>query len=243
MPVPQILIIEDDSAINDVYRRMFQRDGYLVTVADHGELGLAIAESQNPDLIVLDIGLPDMSGYEICRRLRQYNACSNIPIVFVSGQGSSAACITSFEIGGDDFVVKPFHLEELRARIRARLRRYQQLHEIQSASLTIDTITGDAHVHGKVIRLSSLGQQLLGYLIKHAGHPCTNAQLIRDVWRYRVEDTDPNLVRWQISALRKRIEQDPKKPQYIHTIKQRGYMYWDPAQGDLQSYFQNQGSH
>jgi two-component system, OmpR family, response regulator RpaA len=233
MGVARILIIEDDQAINGVYSRMLKRAGYEPIIADHGVLGLELARTIYPDLILLDISMPDVDGLQICQALREIPSVANIPILIVTGQTTTAACIAGLDTGGDDYIAKPFNLNELCARIRAHLRRHsQKISHRQASRLEIDLATGTVLVGGSRIRLTFLEQSLLNYFILHEGQAISNAQLIREVWGYAPESTDPGIVRWQIGALRKRIEPDPKHPRYILTIKQRGYLYRDPAQSE-----------
>jgi DNA-binding response OmpR family regulator len=228
MGTPRILIIEDDTAIAAVYVRALQTEGYELSVAYQGRVGLRLAEHERPHLILLDIGIPDIDGFQICRTLRTLPKLAATPILIVTGRTAIGERVAGFDSGGDDYIAKPVDIIELRARIRAHLRRVSMpAQRTFAAGIHIDHQTHTAVIEGRRVRLTLREQELLSYFIQHEGVALTNSQLIRAVWGYAPEHADPGIVRWQIGALRKRIEPNPKHPRYIHTVKQRGYLYQD----------------
>ncbi len=233
---PRILIIEDDIAIAGVYVRALQTEGYELSVAYQGLVGLRLAEHKRPHLILLDIGIPDIDGFQICRTLRALPSLAATPILIVTGRTAIGERVTGFDSGGDDYIAKPVDIIELRARIRAHLRRACMPAQRTFASgIHIDHRTHMAVIEGRKVRLTLLQQELLSYFIQHEGVTLTNHQLIREVWKCEPEHADPGLVRWQVRALRERIELNPKCPRYIHTIKQRGYLYQDAQKVEIQN--------
>jgi DNA-binding response OmpR family regulator len=172
--------------------------------------------------------LPDMHGIDLCREVRQDAQVAATPLLVVTGSAQVGLRIAALEAGADDYLTKPLIVDELCARVRAQLRKASP--QI-GASLQLDPATNSVTVDGQARRLTLREFQLLAYLVRHAGHVCAQDQLLQDVWGYPPEYVDPGLVRWQIRKLRERIEPDPKRPRYIHTVKQRGYMFRDAGDG------------
>ena len=227
---PLVLVVDDEQAILALVEIEFRAQGFHVLTATSGEEALRKAVDQRPDIVVIDIVMPEMSGHELLRRLRQ---TSNVPVIFLTGKDKDSDRVMGLELGADDYVVKPFAPEELTARIRAVLRRSLATphygNVVQAGVVEIDIDRRLVKRSGNLVSLSGTEWVLLQYLAQNAGRIVLNAQLLSDVWgpNYR-EEVD--YLRLWISRLRRKLEDDPSKPALIKTHIGIGYML-DPVGG------------
>ena len=218
---PRILIIEDDEAILAFLRRGLAYDGYEVETAEDGQKGLAVARGDAPDLVVLDWMLPGLDGLEVCRRLR---ASGKVPILMLTAKDSVGDRVLGLDAGADDYMVKPFNLDELLARIRALLRRTktpkQKTYEF--ADLTLDTGTRRAHRGERVIDLTAKEYELLELFLRHPRQVLTREMIYDDVWGYDFGG-ESNIIEVYVRYLRQKME-DWDESRLIHTVRGMGYV-------------------
>lgn len=222
MPSYKILIIEDEKQIARFIELELKHEGYDVYVCYDGKEGLKKVEEIHPDLILLDIMLPGINGIEVCRKIRQY---SNVPIIMVTAKDDIPDKVMGLDSGADDYVTKPFAIEELLARIRAALRKSKQLNIIREiltiADLTIDTSKRIVKRAGKIIELTKREYDLLEYLVRNKGIVLTREQILENVWGYNYMG-DTNVVDVYIRYLRSKVD-DGFKTKLIHTVRGVGY--------------------
>ncbi len=184
----QILIVEDDADIAESLQYNFKREGFRPVIAESGELGLRLAldEKYPPSLVVLDLMLPGMSGMELCRRLRREPLTEKIPIIMLTAKASETDKIAGLDIGADDYIVKPFSVKEVVARVRAVLRRTDSdtIKEFHDQRLSIDFEDFRVTCHGENVKLTRKEFELLGELVKNTGRVSTRQQLLDNVWGY-----------------------------------------------------------
>ncbi len=218
----RILIVDDEPAILRFLRAGLASQGYLVVEAENGQSALDRVLRRQADMIVLDLGLPDLDGLEIIRRLRESG--NMLPIIVLSSRHDEAAKVAALDLGADDYVTKPFGIEELLARVRAAQRhRLQQEGEkpvFRAGDLTVDLVRRVVTVRGKVVKFSPREYELLRLLVAHAGKVLTHNMILRAVWG---ADTDVQYLRIYIRALRQKLEQDPERPEHILTETGVGY--------------------
>lgn len=241
MSKAQILLIDDEPDLVWAMRYLLQDEGYQVSVALNGREGIKAAHRSRPDLIILDVSMPNMDGLEVCARLRRDPGLASVPILFLSAYGTAQDRTKGLNQGGDDYVVKPPNMDELVARVQALLRRSRLRPapqetaeddgvEINVGSLTLDPHTYRVHVDGRSELLTPVEFDLLRFLMRHAGQVFSSDELLQEVWGYPPGTADPSLVRWHIKNLRSKIESDPLDPVYLRTITRHGYMVSaDPA--------------
>lgn len=222
-----VLIIEDDPTMLTALKDNFEYSGYKVLTAAEGEAGLNAALHGKPDLILLDIMLPKINGYEICRLIR--NEKLDMPIIMLTAKGEESDIVLGLNLGADDYVTKPFSIKELLARAAAFLRRSrrqeQTVHSFgpYELNLTSRRLTRQ----GKEIELSPKEFNLLAYFIKKPGCALTRDEILNAVWGYDCMVTSRSIDRF-VTTLRNKIEKDPSHPAYIHTIRQIGYRFDPP---------------
>ena len=218
----EILSVEDDDNVAYVIATTLQLEGFNVTRAKDGHEALRLAlEGSRPDLIILDVMLPDLNGFEICQRLREAGA--SIPVIFLTAADSVGDKVRGLTIGGDDYLSKPFSVEELAARVRALLRRIGKVSERELTSYGGVIIDEEAHTvakNGAFVELSPTEYRLLLFLMKNAGRVLTRWQILDHVWDYGF-DGEPTIVESYISQLRRKIDTSP--PTMIRTIRSVGY--------------------
>jgi two-component system, OmpR family, KDP operon response regulator KdpE len=218
----RILIVDDEPAILRFLRVGLTSQGYIVTEVPDGRGALDSVRRGAADLVVLDLGLPDIDGLEVIRQLRA--AGSAVPIVVLSSRDNEGVKVEALDLGADDFVTKPFGIGELLARIRAAHRhRLQQQGErpiFRSGDLTVDLVRRIVTVRGAEVKFSPREYDLLRLLVAHAGKVLTHKMILREVW---TGDTDVQYLRIYIRALRQKIEADPERPQHILTETGVGY--------------------
>ena len=220
----RILLVEDDDVLRVVVAEALRDAGYLVAACANGEDAVGLAATHHPDLALLDVMLPGRSGYEVSKALRDQ---ADLPIVFLTALDGVDDRLTGFDLGADDYLVKPFALAELLARIRAVLRRSGRLSEnlLEIGDLVIDEDAGVAQRAGRAIELTATEFRLLTYLARHRGRVLSKTQILTQVWGY--DAYDPNLVEAFISALRRKLELHG--PRVIHTVRGVGYRLTAPA--------------
>ncbi len=237
MEPANILVIEDDYIVARTIERSLRSDEFHVILSRRGDKGLHLARQNPPDLVILDIIMPDMDGYSVCERMRSDPMLAEIPILFLTARVKPEDRIAGFRAGADDYLCKPFNVDELILRIQAILRRtrpqsngsgrrldFSPPHCLVVGDFMLDTQTFELHTPGRgKIRLTPLQYDLLYHLMTHPGEPFSPARLLDEVWDYPSGKGSPDLVRMHIKTLRERIEDDPRAPTFIRTIPGRGY--------------------
>jgi DNA-binding response OmpR family regulator len=227
----QILIIEDDPAVAQSLQVALTREGYLVTTRASGQEGLLAAEKSPPQLILLDVRLPDGSGFDLCRQMRQRGL--HQPIVMLTAQLEEMDKVLGLEMGADDYVTKPFSLRELLSRLRAQLRRaYGELAASEANvlfvdDLRIDLTRGEAWRGSDLISLTPTEYKLLVFLARHRKQALSRAQIIEAVWGHAGDTDSERAVNVHIRRLREKIEVDPSRPQFLLTVPGIGYRLTD----------------
>jgi two-component system, OmpR family, KDP operon response regulator KdpE len=219
---PRVLVVDDEQAILRFLRVALESQGYTVFEAATGQEALSDAVSHKPDLIVLDLGLPDIDGVEVTRLLRQW---TQIPIIILSVRGSESDKIAALDAGADDYLTKPFGVGELLARLRAALRRTAQPKGepiFTCGDLKVDLTKRLVTVAGREVQLTPNEYDLLRILVAHAGKVLTHRQMLREVWGTGY-DQEFHILHVNISNLRRKIEPDPARPQFIITEPGVGY--------------------
>ncbi len=222
----RLLLVDDEVSIQRAMAPLLRSRGYSVTVAGTGREALDLFERERPDLIILDLGLPDMDGTEVCRQVR---ARSDVPVLVLSARGGEKDKVVALDCGADDYVTKPFGPEELMARVRAALRRSlggeRTLHgELRRGDLLIDFDRHRVHRGEIEIRLTPKEFELLTLLVSHAGRVMTHRSILKTIWGSQASH-QPEHLRVLIGQLRKKIEPDPANPRYLLTEPWVGYRF------------------
>jgi DNA-binding response OmpR family regulator len=220
----KILVIEDEPALVETIGYNLRREGYEVVSERDGVNGLQTAQTQSPDLVVLDVMLPRMDGLDVCRQLRR---TSNVPIIMLTARNSETDKIVGLELGADDYVTKPFSMKELMARIKAMLRRNQApSSKLQAPSsigmFTLDEARHEIRKREEPLSLTPLEYNLLSFLLKHHGQTCSRDALLENVWGYDYAG-DTRTVDVHMRSLREKIEDEPSAPRYLLTVRGVGY--------------------
>jgi phosphate regulon transcriptional regulator PhoB len=231
----RIAIIEDEADIVEMVRYNFRKEGFDVESYSRGKEGVEGLRRNPPDLLLLDIMLPDEDGLAICRRLRSDDRLKSLPVVFLTARGEEIDRIVGLEIGADDYVVKPFSPRELVARVKAVLRRQGRAAEPEETvavrDLRLDARTQDVTVRGAPVELSALEFKLLYFLASHPRQVFTRERLLDEVWGRDCSVT-LRTVDVHIRRLREKIEQQPDNPEYIGTVRGSGYrLMAEPGEG------------
>jgi two-component system KDP operon response regulator KdpE len=217
-----VLIVDDEPAIRRLLRTSLTAQGYQTIDAETGEQALAALSKNRVDVVVLDLGLPDIDGLDVLKRIRE--AASALPVVVLSSRGDEAGKVKALDLGADDYVTKPFGMDELLARLRAALRhRLQQQGEkpvFRAGDLMVDLVRRIVSVRGQEVKLTPREYDLLRLLVMHAGKVLTHKFILREVWG---TETDVQYLRIYIRTLRQKIEVEPERPQYILTEQGVGY--------------------
>ena len=222
----RVLIIEDDPNVADVVTRYLEREGYAVESAADGLAGLELALSDPPDLVVLDLMLPSLSGFEVCRRLR---ATAPVPVIMLTARGEEVDRIAGLELGADDYVAKPFSPRELTARVNAVLRRANGMlvagdaGVLRAGALELDPVAHEARLDGELVALTTREFELLTHLMRHPRRAFRREELLADVWGFTYGDTSTVTV--HVRRLREKIEADPSDPRHICTVWGVGYRF------------------
>jgi two-component system, OmpR family, KDP operon response regulator KdpE len=222
-----ILIVEDEPPIRRLLRTMLAIHDYRIVEAATASEGLSLLRHEKPDLVILDLGLPDLDGLEVIRRIR---AQSPVPILVLSSRDDEKGKVAAFDLGADDYVTKPFGAEELLARMRGALRHRLQAQGarplFQSGDLSVDLVRRLVTVRGTEVKLSPKEYEVLQLLTLHAGRILTHKQLLHEVWGLDTED-DIQYLRVYIRQLRQKLEADPERPKHILTEAGVGYRLHD----------------
>ncbi|SRR5579871_2607652 len=221
----KILIVEDEADMLAGLRDNFEYEGYQVIAAKDGEEGLRRANGEKPDLVILDVMLPKMSGMEVCKKLR---ARSRVPILMLTARGQEIDKVAGLETGADDYVTKPFSIRELLARVKALLRRSdpgrQPIENYSFGSVTVDFTLHRATRNGKPLEFSTKELDLLRYFILHRGETLSRDRLLEDVWGYENYPTT-RTVDTHVMKLRQKVEDDAAHPRFILTLHGTGYKF------------------
>jgi len=223
--MPRILIVDDEPEMVRGLEDNLRFEGYQTLSAGNGKDGLALAIREAPDLIVLDIMMPQMSGWDLLRALRQKGL--DLPVIMLTARGEEVDRVLGLELGADDYVTKPFSLRELLARVRAVLRRpgpRQKFEEFAFGEVRIHLRGRQVFKGGKEVRLTRKEFDLLRYLVEHRGEVITRDRLLDEVWGYERYPTT-RTVDTHILRLRQKFEQDPERPAYILTAHGQGYRF------------------
>ncbi len=224
----RILLVDDEQLITDSLTYSLKREGFEVEAVADGMSALKAVEAFNPDLVVLDLMLPDISGFEVCRRLRTF---TTIPVIMLTARGEEIDRVLGLEVGADDYMPKPFSFRELLARVQAMLRRVQldrqttvQPQLMATGQLGLDPIARRAFKGDQEVQLSAREFDLLSVMMKNAGRAMSRDELIKLVWG---DDWvgDPRTLDVHVRWLRMKIEEDPASPQYIQTVRGFGYRF------------------
>ena len=222
----RILIVEDDPSIRLGLKRSLEFEGFTVDMARDGEEAIQRAFDKKPDLILLDIMLPRVNGFEVCRTVRKYDA--TLPILILSAKGDEGDKVLGLELGADDYMTKPFSVRELTARIKARLRRRRafdgELETFDEGGIHIDFAGQQMTVGGEAKELSSREFHLLRHLIQNRGRVLSRDQILNKVWGYDYDGT-PRTIDNFINKLRQKLGDDPVNPRWIQTVRGSGYKF------------------
>jgi DNA-binding response OmpR family regulator len=224
--VSRILVVDDDRTVSDVVARYLQRDGYEVTTVADGLAALAQAERTRPDLVILDLMLPGLSGLEVCRRLRETGP---VPVIMLTARSDEGDRVAGLELGADDYVTKPFSPRELVLRVNAVLRRAHAAPAadlptvLSDGDLVIDTNAHQVTLRGESLSLTAREYELLVFLLGHPRTAFTREDLFQRVWGWSVGDVSTVTV--HVRRLREKIEDDPGEPKRLVTVWGVGYRY------------------
>ncbi len=225
----KILVVDDEERMVRFIRLNLEHDGFRVIEAFNGNQAINKARSGLPDLVLLDVMMPDLDGFEVLRVLREV---SQVPVIMLTAKGEEEDRVRGLELGADDYITKPFSPRELVSRVRAVLRRTEMAtsptHGLIQVDdrLKIDFDRREVWVEGKLVKLRPTEYRLLYHLVQNAGWVITHDQLLAKVWGYEYRD-EPHYVRLYINYLRKKLEEDPANPQYILTERGIGYRFVD----------------
>jgi len=225
-----ILVVDDDIRMLRMMKRMLELENFQVLIANNGDAALKIFEKEIPTLVLLDIMMPDMDGYTVCRRIREF---SQVPIIMVTARGEDTEKVEGLDIGADDYVTKPFSASELAARVRAVLRRTGNQTRPQETvfhykDLIIDFTSRRVMVKNQELKLTSTEYKLLSYISLNAGRVVTPDQLLDKIWGEEYVGA-PHLLQVNIARLRKKLGDDARKPNYILTRSGIGYIMSKPS--------------
>lgn len=227
-----ILVIDDDELVSRTLQRALKLYDYQVMVANSGTEGLHVARRHRPDLLVLDVVMPGTDGYQVCRQVRGDPLLQEIPILFLTAKSKDEDKIEGFRAGADDYLSKPFNMQELQLRIKAILRRTGEgytngtnISQVLVGDVILDTRTFKVTTPTGTTLLTNVQFDLLYHLMSNAGQVFTSQQLLQDVWDYPRDTGSPELVRAHIKNLRDKIEPEPAHPVFIRTIQGHGYTF------------------
>ena len=225
----KILVVDDEKRMVRFIQLNLEQDGFQVVTAYNGEEALDQVRTQLPDLVLLDIMMPDIDGFQVLKKIREV---STVPVIMLTDKGEEDDRVRGLELGADDYITKPFSPRELVSRIKAVLRRTKTFQEDQEDvievddRLTIDFSRREVWVEGEKVDLRPTEYRLLYHLVKNAGWVNTHEQLLTKVWGFEYQD-EPHYVRLYVNYLRKKLEEDPSDPQYILTERGVGYRFVD----------------
>lgn len=220
----KILIVDDEKTIVDILKFNLEKEGFHTVEAYDGEDGVNKAFAENPDLILLDLMLPKMDGFEACRKIREK---LSTPIIMLTAREEEVDKVLGLELGADDYITKPFSLAVLRARVNTQLRRTAapQAERVQLDGFTFDFGRMEFSRNGVPVELSKTEQKLLRLLVEHRGQTLTRAALVDRIWTDGAEYVDENALSVTVKRLRDKLEDMPSKPRYIKTVYGLGYTW------------------
>ncbi|MDR0615461.1 MAG: response regulator transcription factor [Synergistaceae bacterium] len=233
MPSSRILIVEDEESLARMIAEALSRQGYECGLAFDGDAALNAVSELSPDLVILDVMLPRLDGFEVARRIKSGRESRAIPIIMLTARDAEEDVLAGFEAGASDYVRKPFSIAELSARVRSVLNRSgvpaENGKSFEAGGLTIDARREEAYKDGRLLDLSATEYRLLEALAVRAGHIVTRGELLRRVWGMQAGDTRTLDV--HVFRLRRKIEDDPDAPKLLHTVHGRGYRLADTSEG------------
>lgn len=231
----KVMLIDDEESMQTLVGHIIAAEGYDFCSARDGEEGLAVLERENPDLIILDVMMPKMNGFQACRKIRERGVIS--PIIFLSAKSDIVDKGEGFEAGGNDYIVKPFDPQELSLRVRAHLRQFNSVSQVQKTFIRTGPLEIDVKRHrvclkGERVDLTAKEFQILLLLASHPGEVFTREQLVEEAWGAEFVGATSSLAVF-IRKIREKIEEDPSCPRYIQTVRNVGYKLEDPEQGSV----------
>lgn len=227
MAEKKILIVDDEDHIRELLKFNLEKNGYVVYMENDGLNGLKLAREKQVDLILLDLMLPGMDGFEVCKEIRRDNIISNVPIIMLTAKSEEIDKILGLELGADDYITKPFSIRELSARIKALLRRSNVKYDneiLRFGNIALNLQTREVLKHGKKLDFTLKEFEVLKLLIQNKGKILTREILLDKIWGYEYVG-ETRTVDVHIRHIRKKIEEDDKKPIYIQTIRGVGYKF------------------
>jgi DNA-binding response OmpR family regulator len=230
--VAKVLVVDDEPNLLHTLRYNLRQAGYEVATAATGEDAITVAAREKPDVVVLDVMLPGLDGFEVCRRIRTDSA---VPILMLTARDEEVDRVVGLEVGADDYITKPFSMRELQARVKAMLRRRELIRrELAAASteterlvsedLTLDVAAHRVTIGDRIIQLKPREFELLTFLMRNRGHLFSAEQLLEQVWGY-IDTSDPRTVPVHIRSLREKLEDNPSQPRRIETVRGVGYRF------------------
>lgn len=228
---PKVAVIEDDRDLTGLLQYALEQEGFEFSCIHDGLAATDFCQRVRPDAIVLDVMLPGMDGFSICQELRQDPALRDVPVVFLTARSEEADRLRGLEIGGDDYVVKPFSVRELVARLKLRLRSSKAMESSSRVGeLELDKDRREVRVKGRPIAVTATEFQILERMLRQPGRVWSRAALLQAVWGLACHVTD-RTVDVHIRRLRSKLEADPSNPQYIRSVRGFGYTVRDPSEG------------
>ena len=227
-----VLVVDDEPHVVRLVKANLEPSGYRILTATDGEQALRVVQSESPDLVILDIMLPKMDGYEVCRRIREF---SPVPVIMLTARSAELDLVHGFDMGADDYLTKPFAANELLVRVRAVLRRSKWPEEVlahhgfKAGPMEIDFAGHKVTVDGQAIKLSPTEYRLLAYLASNAGRVILHRELLRAVWGPEYGD-ESEYLRVYVRYLRQKLEPDPANPLYLLTQPGAGYIFHQPEE-------------
>ena len=229
----EILVVDDDRDVAQTVKLALRRRGFRVQLAYSGTEALRMLRHYRPDLIILDIIMPGLDGFEVCRKIRANVDTADLPIIFLTARGQDEDRIEGLRAGADDYLSKPFNLEELALRVKAVLRRSQgpppkeKFSTLTVGSLILDSHTFTVTTPTKQVSLTPTEFELLYHLMAHAGQVFSSERLLQEVWDFPYSTGSTDLVRAHVKNLREKIEPEPRNPTYLKTVPRHGYVVSD----------------
>ncbi len=225
----KILVIDDDDAVNELIKVNLELAGYEVCSAKDGISGFAAAKQEEPDLIILDVMMPDVDGYTVAKRIRENPQIKDIPIIMLTALGMLDNKVKGFDIGVDDYLVKPFEIEELKVRVRALLKRSDKIPEslatkeiLQMGDITLLPETYSVKINDKIVKVTPIEFDILNLLMQNYGNMVSGSKILTDIWGYNPDD-DVETIRVHIRHIRTKLDKISGDKQYIDTIYGGGY--------------------